>query len=102
MALIKCHECQNQVSSTATACPHCGAPILGSVGAGSPLSTVQLTSKSLKMQIILSLIVFFIGVLLFLNSFFSYGEGSGIYGFILFVGIIWFIITKMRIWWHHK
>lgn len=27
MALIKCPECHNSVSSTAKTCPHCGAPI---------------------------------------------------------------------------
>ena len=26
MALIKCRECGNQVSTEASACPHCGAP----------------------------------------------------------------------------
>lgn len=28
MALIKCHECGNQVSDKATYCPHCGYPLL--------------------------------------------------------------------------
>lgn len=27
MALVKCKECGKDVSSTATACPHCGAPV---------------------------------------------------------------------------
>lgn len=27
MALIKCPECQNEVSDKATSCPHCGFPI---------------------------------------------------------------------------
>ena len=27
MALLSCHECSNQVSSSAVACPHCGAPV---------------------------------------------------------------------------
>lgn len=27
MALIKCPECGNQISSFATACPHCGCPV---------------------------------------------------------------------------
>ena len=26
MALIKCPECKNEISSTAFSCPHCGAP----------------------------------------------------------------------------
>ena len=28
MALINCHECGNQVSDNAVACPKCGAPVL--------------------------------------------------------------------------
>jgi len=29
MALIKCPECSGTVSTTASACPHCGAPVAG-------------------------------------------------------------------------
>ncbi|MEG3923447.1 MULTISPECIES: hypothetical protein [unclassified Microcoleus] len=29
MALIKCSECDGKVASTATNCPHCGAPVGG-------------------------------------------------------------------------
>ena len=29
MALIKCSECGNNISSKAAACPHCGCPISG-------------------------------------------------------------------------
>jgi len=28
MALINCHECGNQVSDNAVACPKCGAPVI--------------------------------------------------------------------------
>ena len=28
MALISCHECGNQVSDSARACPKCGAPVI--------------------------------------------------------------------------
>lgn len=27
MALTKCHECESQISSKATTCPRCGAPM---------------------------------------------------------------------------
>ena len=29
MALLKCPECSQEVSSRATSCPHCGCPISG-------------------------------------------------------------------------
>ena len=31
MALVNCKECGMQVSTKANACPHCGAPIVGTV-----------------------------------------------------------------------
>ncbi len=31
MALIRCPECKNVVSSEAVSCPHCGFPIAGRV-----------------------------------------------------------------------
>ncbi len=108
MALISCPECNNQVSSTAATCPQCGAPIAeaaGSKAAGAPLTTVQETSKRLKAHIIFSSIIFWIGVVwLFvgINAEKQGGEQSEIPGLMLFVGIVWYIATKFRIWWHHK
>jgi len=32
MALVKCLECDKELSTDAKACPHCGAPRLSSVG----------------------------------------------------------------------
>jgi len=34
MALIKCHECQGQVSDHARTCPHCGAPVIATIKRG--------------------------------------------------------------------
>lgn len=36
MALITCHECGGKVSDAATACPHCGAPVLPAAPAPTP------------------------------------------------------------------
>jgi len=51
MALINCPECNDQVSDTPEACPHCGATISkarGSTAAGVHLQTVRETRKKLK------------------------------------------------------
>ena len=61
MALVKCPECGNQVSTAAASCPKCGAPI-ASPGIHTPLATVQRTSKPLKAQGCLSTVVIFIGL----------------------------------------
>lgn len=34
MALTACKECRQQISSKATSCPHCGAPVKRSFGCG--------------------------------------------------------------------
>ena len=102
MALINCPECKNRVSSIATSCPQCGTPIAGSIGAGTPLATTQLTAKRLKIQIVFSSLAFWISIVWFFVSC-SSGDPTQFISIILFLfSIIWFSITKIRIWWHHK
>ncbi len=109
MALINCPECNNQVSNTAESCPHCGAPIAGAkegLAAGAPIKTVQETSKKLKLQILISSIMFWVGIIwLFIeinNVKINGGEPSQTPNFLLLIGIIWYVVTKVRVWWHHK
>lgn len=109
MALIQCPECSNAVSNTASTCPHCGAPIAQAaaerVAIGTPVSTIQETSKSLKVHILLSTVLFFVGITVFFVAMNASDGASGIgaIGFLIFlVGAIWFFVTKFRIWWHHK
>jgi len=69
------------------------------------LVTTQLTAKRFKIQIILSLLAFLIGIIWFFASFDGEGENpspSSVALILSVVGIGWFLITKFRIWWHHK
>jgi len=110
MSLIDCPECKAQVSSTAEACPHCGAPIAGAKegrAAGAPLTTVQETSKKLKLQIIFSAIIFWVGAIwLFAESNAAKDnatlEPSVTPPLLILVGLMWYLITRFRIWWHHR
>lgn len=111
MALIKCAECNNQVSSTAATCPHCGAPVASKTehaATGSTVTTVQETGKRLKVHIMLSLAIFFIGIISAAVSFSAAQNNAGEIeaspypGLMIFVGAIWYVITRFRIWWHHK
>lgn len=108
MALINCTECNNQVSSTAAACPQCGAPIaeaVGSKAAGVPLTTIQETSKKLKLHIVIASVLFWVSVVWLFASVSNAPEDSGqaiIPSVILVVGLGWYLTTKFRIWWHHK
>ena len=109
MALINCPECNNQVSSIAESCPHCGAPIAGAKegqSAGAPIKTIQETSKKLKLQILISSLVFWVGVIWIFAEIngakYSADDPSSIPALMIFVGLVWYLVTRFRIWWHHK
>lgn len=91
MSLITCHECGRQVSSEAAACPNCGAPPR-IANVGTPLATVQLTSKRLKLYLVIAAILFWGGIV---TSFtFMYLATSG--------PILWTPevepVTEARVW----
>jgi uncharacterized membrane protein YvbJ len=108
MALINCGECGKEVSDKAANCPNCGAPIASAKetrAAGAPLTTVQETSKKLKLQIVVSSIMFWIGSIWIMVVAQSPAITEKSYNtaiILLGVGITWYIITRFRIWWHHK
>ena len=67
--------------------------------------TIQRTSKTLKAQLFLSTFLFWFGLL---SWFLPYGgaldSSSGISwsAAAVIAGGIWFMITKILIWWNHK
>ena len=107
MALINCPECQKEVSTSAASCPHCGAPIANATEAkraGAQLTTTQLTSKKFKGQQVISVLMIIIGgVWLFtvLSQDPVPESGIGTPTLILTVGLIWFVVVRIRSWWHH-
>jgi len=104
MALTRCPECGNEVSTAATACPKCGAPI-ASPAIGTPLSTIQQTSKRLKAHIMFSCFALAIGLIWLLTGFVGEAENpspSPIAITLLLLGSVYYLATKFRIWWHHK
>lgn len=65
------------------------------------VTTVQLTSKSLKLHLIFSYLIIIWGAVLILSSLLDDKNTAG--GFLLaLAGFIWLGITKARIWWHHN
>lgn len=107
MALMNCPECSSQVSSIAVSCSHCGAPIAsGGQAVGVPLTTVQETSKRLKIHIIFSSILFWFGFLGFAAEIWHgnppkqnvLNTSTSVWG----IGFVWYLLTRCRIWWHHK
>ena len=102
MALVTCMECQQEVSQLAIACPGCGAPVQNINTAraiGDNVNTIQEPSKRLKLHIIGSVVVIFLSLMLFAQEASVIKKLGLICGF---GGFCWFIVTKLRIWWHHK
>lgn len=113
MALINCPDCNHQVSDAAPACPSCGRPIAGAAeaqAAGAPLQTVQETSKRLKAHTLLGWLLILAGGLMAWGATkaMETAEGGnlgvvvalGLYA--MLGGLVWLIVTRIRIWWHHK
>ena len=106
MALINCSECNHEVSDKAESCPKCGAPIATAretIAAGAKIRTVQETSKKFKLQTLISaslIIIGFVWVIGAANT--PQSEPSSIPALIIFIGLIWYVVNRFRIWWHHK
>lgn len=105
MALITCPDCERQVSSSAAACPQCGAPIAARsdvVATGAPLQTVQETSKRLKSQILIASLMFWAGAIWLFTAGVDGGGMTLVSLLLMLSGLAFYIGTKARIWWHHK
>jgi len=89
MPLIKCSECQKEISDKATACPHCGCPT------GQPTNTlVQLDSaphkrKKYRQGFLIFAAMFFFGMMLALGNL-SSGD-SGKFALLFIIGLVGFI-----------
>ncbi len=104
MGLTTCPDCKNEVSTKAAACPKCGSPIatsqLSEEQAPISKATVQLTSKSLKMQTLISCILVTGGLIVGYTNL-DDTETLGYAAAAILVGGGWYTITKIRVWWHH-
>lgn len=106
MALVTCLECGKSVSELAAACPNCGAPIQGRAAAnavGQSVVTTEATSKRLKLHSLCAGILILLGFgTSMASAYVGNKEPSIIAGLALLVGLPWFVITRFRIWWHHR
>ena len=109
MALIKCPECGTEVSDKALQCPKCSYPISTAPSQQTPedIQTIQQTSKRLKKQIIIAVVLIIGGIILISTGanankestralLFTFGTLAAL------LGAIWYIIVRIRIWWNHR
>jgi VIT1/CCC1 family predicted Fe2+/Mn2+ transporter len=77
-------------------------------GSSSPhpdVQTIEKTSKPLKAQGCLSGIVIAIGTVIMIAAFSGNtpsNSAAALGGILLFIGFIWAIVTRIRVWWHHE
>lgn len=91
MSLIKCSECQKEISDQAVTCPNCGNPIHPKGVTEKPVE-VELTNKKWKKRAILSIILFFIGWIVMSKS-------LGLGFFIIFIALLTGISSRIGAWW---
>ena len=103
MSMIKCPECGIQVSDKAERCPKCAYPISNS-SAGEKVQMIEQTSKKLKKQLIFAVITMAIGIIAMMVSVANPSNKviMTFSGLLMWVGLIWIIVIKSKIWWHHK
>ena len=66
MALIKCHECGNEVSTTAKACPKCGAEVKEPIKLSKPVWSTR--TKLIRWGLIVAVLLFPLGAIFYSAS----------------------------------
>jgi hypothetical protein len=120
MALINCYECKSSVSTEASTCPRCGAPVkprpssshrteqtfpkgVKGVKDVDKTVTTQLTSKMLKLQLILSKALLVLGVTILWVGVHQQSSLIQYLGGVLgVIALLWIGATNLRIFWDHK
>jgi len=102
MALIKCGECSKEISDRAESCPHCGNPVAADpdIVGGRQVRTVERTAKRFKGQVLIAAALIVIGLVWGIAGIQS-EERSGWPGLLLIAGLGWYVVTRVRAWWHH-
>lgn len=100
--LIKCTECNREISDQATACPGCGAPIrkdnvTAAAGGGAGIQTIEQTSKRWKSTQLAGGILIAIGIVMMFN-----GDGVAAVGiFAALIGIAMYVYARVGAWWQN-
>lgn len=105
MALINCPDCGTSVSDKAPTCVKCGCPIASASDVAAiktTLTTTQGTAKRLKAHSAISMTLLVVSLMwIFITSSGPAAEPSVIAPAVCFLSLVWLIVTRFRIWWHH-
>jgi uncharacterized paraquat-inducible protein A len=89
MALINCPECKQQISDNAPTCPHCGYSMHA--------VTIEQTGKTWKLLIIMSILMFLVGLALMPNK-----NNESFAWILITFGVIFFFVGKIGRWWNNR
>ena len=94
MGLIKCPDCEREISATAVSCPNCGRPISPGVmlKPATPV-TIEATSKSYKGSMAVGVLGILGAVVLLMLGATEIGVIMGLLGFALYIG------ARLGAWW---
>jgi uncharacterized membrane protein YvbJ len=105
MSLIRCPDCEKDVSSRTEKCPNCGCPI-----SKTPLQetstqetvTIELTSKEIKKQTIYAVLLMMAGLFIAIFGAFISGGVTLLGAVVASIAVIWLVVLKFKTWWHHE
>ncbi len=103
MALIKCPECERDVSSKATACPHCGYPIERTAQGPRRVQIIEQTGRGWKgVRALGWLLILAAGFVLFAEWAADDSRGVAVALSIELAGVGCLWIGSAGAWWYHR
>jgi len=99
----KCPYCAEEIQDDAIVCKYCKSDLTKLTPSTKSVQTIELTSKKYKKKYLYSSLLIVIGLMMTIGGFGRGSTAAGVIGsFLMLIGIILFIVTKVQVWWHHK
>lgn len=102
MALIKCPECERDLSSKATACPHCGYPIERTAQGPRRVQIIEQTGRRWKAVRALGWLLISVGAVVLVAELAaddSRDAAVGVWTGLAGVACLW--ISRAGAWWYY-
>jgi hypothetical protein len=102
MALIKCPECNRDISDKATVCPHCARPLARTSYRQGPVQVIERTGRRWKGVRVLGWLLIFVAAFLLFGKWAaddSRGVAAGFSIGLAGVACLW--ISRAGAWWYH-
>ena len=92
MALIKCPECEKEISDKADVCIHCGNPIHHAVTGIEGKVEIERTNKKWKKRAVWAIVLFFGGLIVL-------GKSVGFGLLLIFIALVVAASSRLGAWW---